>query len=489
MIQSGHHRSRAGSSTVEREVKLHVDSTFRLPPLTGTPLPRRMFTSTYYDTASFDLAQAGITLRYRAERGKRAWQLKIPLRQDRQEIEFVDGQSGPPAALRDLLMLAVGQQALIPVATLRVWRTGVHIRQGRVGVADVVLDRVSVLKEGRVIQQFRELEIAQLHDDEHSLREVEHQLRLAGARDHDGQPTLFRALSLPAPPPDELPAPDAPVADHVKWALARHVRWLIAHDPGTRFGTEPESLHQMRVAARRLRAMLRAARPLLVPDWVGSLQDELHWLGELLGPARDLDVQIALITEESIAIDARDRKPLKDFIASLRAHRDRLQPVLLSELKSTRYVELIRRLRQAAREPAVVESPLTVQDLAKQEFKKLRTALHRLEHSPTNTSLHQLRIKVKRARYTAELAEPSVGKAATAFIKRARILQDLLGTHQDAVQAESQLRYFVNHATSVRAGFVAGRIVERQHARRALVLNRLPKLWKRLLKLGKKTWD
>lgn len=489
MLRSNRRRSQAMSSTVEHELKLNVDSDFRLPPMTGTPLPRQVLTSTYYDTTSYDLALARITLRYRIERGKRTWQLKIPLGQDRQEIELAGGQTGPPSALRDLLMLFVGQRELAPVATLRVWRTGLRVRRGRVDSAEVVLDNVSVMKEGRVIRQFRELEIEQLHDDENSLREVELHLRRAGARDHDGQPKLFRALALPAPAPEMPPAPDAPVVDHVKWALTQHVRWLVAHDPGTRLGTEPESLHQMRVATRRLRAVLRAARPILVPDWATSLQQELKWLSELLGPARDLDVLIAHFTEEAAGLDARERKQLKGFLTSLQTRREQLQPVLLRELQSTRYLELVQRLQQTAHEPPVVESPLTLLDLAKQEFDKLRTTIHRLENPPTNASLHQLRIKVKRARYTAELAEPSARKAATGFIKRARTLQDLLGTHQDAVQAESHLRSFVNSSTSVQTGFVAGRIVERQHARRALVLEKLPKLRERLLKQGKKTWD
>ena len=46
----------------------------------------------------------------------------------------------------------------------------------------------------------------------------------------------------------------------------------------------------MRVATRRMRAILRAARPLLDPEWVRSLRAELGWLGGALGPVRDLDV-------------------------------------------------------------------------------------------------------------------------------------------------------------------------------------------------------
>ena len=65
--------SRALSSKVEREIKLSVDPNFRLPRLSGEPLPRRLLTSVYYDTESHDLAHARITLRRRVERGKAAW--------------------------------------------------------------------------------------------------------------------------------------------------------------------------------------------------------------------------------------------------------------------------------------------------------------------------------------------------------------------------------------------------------------------------------
>ena len=53
----------------------------------------------------------------------------------------------------------------------------------------------------------------------------------------------------------------------------REYRDLLAHDPGTRRGDDPEDLHQLRVATRRLRAFLRAARPLVDHDWAESLRD------------------------------------------------------------------------------------------------------------------------------------------------------------------------------------------------------------------------
>lgn len=474
--------------TVEREVKLAIGDHFRLPELPGTPLPRRRLTSTYYDTSQYDLAHVGITLRHRVERGKQAWQLKLALMKDRQEIELVDRQSVPPTLFRDLLFLHLGQKQLMPVATLRVWRTGVRVRMDNILVADVTLDHVSVMKDGTVLQRFRELEIEQVNGKNGALPDIEQQLRRAGAEDHDGRPKLVRALSLVAPGPEPPLASDAPVMDHVKWVLARHVRWLIAHDPGARLGREPESLHQMRVATRQLRAVLRAARPLLFLEWADSLRDELRWLGQLLGPARDLDVQLAYFREESATLDARDRRPLTQFIAHLETQRNTVQESLLNELKSERYLDLIRRLQQAPHDPTIVESTVTLRDLAKQEFTKLRNAIRQAGDSPNNAKIHKTRIRTKRARYAAELAEPTVGKPATRFINKARAVQDVLGMHQDAIQAEAHIRTFLKHSTSTRAAFAAGRMVERQRRRQEKARRKMARLLRSLIKRGEKAW-
>ena len=486
LVPRGH--SSPISSQRERERKLTVAPDFHLPRLPGVSLPRKLAISTYCDTTAYDLAHARITLRYRIERGKKAWQLKLPLGDDRQEIEVAGTQANPPDSLRQLLMLHLGHRKLVPVVTLRVWRRGFLVRHGRVPVAEIALDTVSVLKNGRIIQRFRELEIEQRQGDEASLRSLERQMREAGASDHDGRPKFFRALSLPASTPAAQPEPKAPVVAYLKWALAQHVEWLVAHDPGTRLGTEPESLHQLRVATRRLRAVLRTAQPILLPTWATTLEQELTWLSELLGPARDLDVQVAHFTQESSDLDARDRKLLAPFISHLRTQRAAVQQMVVSELTGPRYVELIRRLHQAAQNPSVVESPLTVRDLARQEFKKLRRAINRLALSPSDAQLHKIRIKTKRAHYAAELARSSVGKPTGRFIKSARAVQDRLGLHQDAVQAERHVRQFLKYSTSVRAGFLAGRMVERQHQRRLNVRKDMKPLFKALLKRGKKAW-
>lgn len=481
-------RSSPLSSSPEHEIKLSVGINFRLPRLPGTPLPRRLLISTYYDTAAYDLAHARITLRHRIEQGKKSWQLKIPLGNDRQEVEVADTQTAPPTALRELLILHLGQRKLVPVVTLRVWRRGVLVRRGQVPVAEVTLDHVTAVRKDTAIQHFHELEIEQREGDGASLRSLERQLRDAGASDHDGRPKFFRALALPAPTQPTQPEPEAPVVDHLKRALTQHLKWLLAHDPGTRLGTEIESLHQMRVATRRLLAVLRTARPILLPAWAASLQQELKWLSDLLGPVRDLDVQIAYFTEEAAQLNQRDHKLLEQFTAHLRTRRDAAHQLLLSGLTSARYLDLIQRLRQATQVPSVIESPLSIRQLAGRAYKKLRKAIRRLNSSSSDAAFHKIRILTKRARYAADLARWAMGKPAVRFMKAARASQDLLGIHQDAIQAERHVRQFLKYSTSVRAGFLAGRMAERQRHRRDLVRQEIKPLLKTLLKRGKKAW-
>ena len=70
----------------------------------------------------------------------------------------------------------------------------------------------------------------------------------------------------------------------------------------------------------------------------------------------------------------------------------------------------------------------------------------------------------------------------------ARVVQDVLGIHQDAIQAEAYVRTFLKQSTSTRAAFVAGRMVERQRQRREKARQQMRRLLRALLKRGEKAW-
>ena len=160
-------------------------------------------------------------------------------------------------------------------------------------------DNVAVLEGQRVARRFREVEVELLDGDERTLRRLEKELRKAGAR-RDGRVTA-EALSRARPRRGaraRTSTKGAPPGEALGIALEAEYRALLAHDPGTRRGDDPEDLHQLRVATRRLRAFLRAARPLVDGEWAESLREELGWLGGHLGPARDLDVMLGRLRAE-----------------------------------------------------------------------------------------------------------------------------------------------------------------------------------------------
>jgi CHAD domain-containing protein len=461
--------------TLERELKLVPGEGFELPPL-GTELPQRSFVSAYFDTDDLRLASRGVTFRHRNEDGTGAWQLKLPHGASRIELEVQGPPARPPAELVDLLVAHLRGRELVRVARLRTRR-----RVVRADGAEIVDDAVSVLDGQRVTSRFRELEVELLDGDEDALLRLERVLREAGAEPRPLRPKLFQALDLEYPGEPPPPPPGAPPLDVLRFALVDAYERLLAHDPGTRLGSDPEDLHQMRVATRRARAYLRAARPLLDEDWNSELRDELDWLGSALGSARDLDVLLEHVREELEALG--EGHGLEGFVEALEREHDAARKEAVAALSEDRYFALLDRLEAAAPKPAE-KADATLGDLWRDEFRRTRKAFRRLDSNPADDELHAARIKVKRARYAAELAEGDLGRRGEKFVSAAKKVQDVLGEHQDAVVAEERITSWVD-ADPARAE-AAERMLERERKRRTEAREEWPAKWAKLKKRGRK---
>jgi CHAD domain-containing protein len=474
--------------TLERELKLGIGSHFRFPKFRGSRLKPRTFTSIYYDTPDYRLAKAGVTLRRRVQDGHGLWQLKLPIKAARREIEYPDGPNPavpPETLLRPLVALLRGRR-VIPIAKLRTRRVGTRVTDAG-SQADVVLDTVAVLDGKRVARRFSELEVELTRGDESVLGRLEKTLREAGAGDGDTRPKVLHALGLKLPASTPLPS-SAPAVEHFKHALLVQVEALLAHDAGIRIENDPEDVHQMRVATARLRAYLRAARPMLQPEWVEELRKELAWLGHGLGAVRDLDVLLERLRAESPHLNLPERRALNKVLRLFEPDRAKARAELLDALHSPRYFQLLDRLDAAADTPRVVDASASLKEIAARQFKKLRRAMRDLPSTPTDQAIHRIRIKAKRARYAAELAEVTVGKPATRFIERSKDFQDLVGRHQDAIVIEERLRKRLGQTHGTIAAFTLGRLVERQRGYRQAVREVLAKEMKNLARYGKKVW-
>lgn len=283
-------------------------------------------------------------------------------------------------------------------------------------------------------------------------------------------------------------SPSSPTRDHILALMREQLEALRAHEPGTRLGSDPEELHQMRTAVRRLRAILGAVRDMFDPRWVGGLRKELDWLGTVLGARRDLDVLRQHLHGELASLRSNKRVVGRDLLERLDAQRARARDEVLAALDSPRYAKLLDRLEEAVRHPRVVAADLSLPAVARGAFKKLRKAVRALPQDPTDGDLHAVRIRVKRARYAAEMAQPMAGRPADRFIKRAKKVQDVLGEHQDAAVAEERLRGLLGKGRRPPAKMLADTLVSRQRERREAAKADFLDRWPGLERRGRKAW-
>jgi inorganic triphosphatase YgiF len=277
----------------------------------------RSFTATYVDTPDRRLARAGIPLRRRVEKGESIWEARI----GETTVSAPGGPSGPPAELQRLLAALLRGDDVVQVARLRRGKNDVALLDGR-----------------RVLASYGDMDEA-----------------------------LKEALEAPAE--ETAPSKDEPAVEHLRAYLRAQLTEIERHDPAVRVGSDPEDLHKLRVAVRRSRAALRAAKVLLGEDRGREFRDELKWLGRQLGPARDLDVLIARLRTEVAELDGADAVPAGKIIMQLESEREAAQADVLAALESPRYAQLLATVGETVSAPPVATSDLSLAKVAQREFK------------------------------------------------------------------------------------------------------------------------
>jgi CHAD domain-containing protein len=462
---------------VERCVLLDAPAGFSTPRPLGEPVDERAFTTTVFDAPDRILASAGLGLNRRLENGRSVWQLTLPAqRGTTRTLTVAGGPSQPPDVLRELLAGVLRERQLGRIATHRTKRSSLRVRENGHQVAKVARDEIAVMEGQRVERKLSQLEVSlAIADDRVGRRLIKRLLRAGATRRAEPAPPAVGEGSSPL--------------EQTRAMLTAQLREILQHDPGTRLGADPEDLHRMRVATRRARAVLRAARPLLEAEWSDSLRAELGWLGSSLGEVRDLDVLLAHLREEAARLGDEEEFAAQRIVHGLEAERKEARGALLEALESERYAALLDRLEQAALAPVGKEVAVALPALAAAEFESLRKVASKLDASSTDEELHRARVKTKRARYAAELAEPFAGGAATRFIERAKGFQDVVGEHQDAVVAEQRIRALAGSGRATKVAFAAGRLVERERKRRAAARKALPEAWAKLDRSGRRAWS
>jgi CHAD domain-containing protein len=220
---------------------------------------------------------------------------------------------------------------------------------------------------------------------------------------------------------------------------------MLNHEPGTRLGEDPEELHDMRVATRRMRAAMSTFRPVL-PARFEAVRGELKWLATCLGNVRDVEVQIEWLDAVQRRSGWEDATAVGPLIEERRERWALERKELLEALDSERYIKLLEDLTAILREgdQGQGEAATPVRQYGPRVLKKRHRQFRReaegLEPGSDPHLYHLARIRGKKLRYTAEALTPVFGEPVAELVTSIKAAQDLLGEHQDRAMAIGWLR-------------------------------------------------
>ena len=460
------------------------------------PIGTVRLSATYYDTDDLRLARWGITLRRRTGGDDAGWHLKLPVRRrERVELRLPldDAPVGVvPAELLDLVAPYVRRAEVVEVARIDPvrGRTRVLHKTGR-PLAELADDDVEAYRDGQIVARFRELELEALDADaEKAMRKVAKVLKRGGAEPVE-VPKLVRALGeQAAAPPDVVrrpwPEPDDQAGDAVRAHLARHVRRLLIADVDVRRG-QPDAVHQVRVCSRQLRAGLKAFAPLVDEAWACSLIEELRWLADAMGAARETDVLRTRLQSHAAELPEAHEHIARDVVdAALEPQLARALDDANAALRSERHLNLLDALVAAAAAPQLTKRAKrpcerVLPELTDDAWRRLAKRARKLELDGDPHSWHRTRLAAKSARYVAELALPIMGRSMRPLAEGAAEVTDLLGEEHDAAIAQDALAVLaaapgVDGAGGYALGLLAQAAHEDQQRLRARFLERWPRI-------------
>lgn len=469
--------------------------------------------TTYFDTPAMALSRAGVAVRVR--RAGRRWEatakwpgrvrgalhtrpeLTVPLR-GAPTAPF----SPPDGPLAETLRPYLLGRPLQPVLVTHVERRIVDVLPaiGTGVLAELALDTVQLCRPDGTpaAPAYWEVEIEQRGGSAADCVAVGRALR---RRFHlvPSRATKFaRGLSAVLPP-DVAAAPPPPIsvadtrASATRTIIAIQLGRLRAAQPAARRGDDPEAVHEMRVAVRRLRTALRLGAGALPARQIEALGRELAWLASALGEVRDRDVQLANAAWHRRRLAAPARGPIDGFRRALRRQRLAALATLRERLDSTRHTRLLLALERAATAPRRPPTAAGAEPIAaagrgaiSRAIRKLRKLGDAVDELPQADELHTLRIRAKRLRYALEALQPITGRDGRRLTRQLVRLQDVLGRFNDSMVAAVTVRRYRDAlpapAPATRAALSA--IADGELRRAGAAQARFHRAWKRFREKG-----
>ena len=484
--------------------------------LTVEPRSTLEIFDTYLDTDDWRIHRAGFALRVRSGSGTTEATLKSLHSAstevaDRRELtetlvssdnEAIRASIGPVGTR---VCAVSGARNLLPLFELRTSRQRFAIRNtdearqlGEIALDETVISR----PHGEPQASMLRVEVEALTESHESLRSLVKTLRNSCALEaaSDTKYSLgLKSVGLAPPAPEFAATTVDPSMTIVEVAMAnlRHywAAWHL-HEPGARLGEDPEELHDLRVAGRRLDAILRQFHSFLPPEYL-KIRATLKTVLTALGHARDLDVALGELQDFRRKLPKSDRlilEPLKKHLLSERGRaRARMLSVLDSIWVQKNFEELTSLLTAPSAESEAPSANLALQaspGLLRRRFRKLRKRAGLLSLDSSTEKYHEVRGQVKKLRYALDAVAVLYGKPAVEMVRALRRWQENLGVQQDAAVATLRLNALARanpESIPAETVFLMGRLAESHlsaaaHARKrsATGYRKVRQKWKKL---------
>jgi inorganic triphosphatase YgiF len=475
----------------------------------GAGAEQQQLEAVYFDTSDLRLLRAGVTLRRRVGGSDEGWHLKLPAGGDSRDEHRLPlaghDPVDPPAELASLVRVHSRGAALAPVAQLNTTRrrwlmSDSHGHE----VVELVEDKVSAHTMGAetTAVSWREVEVELAeHGQAELLDRIEAQLLTVGVHRSKSKSKLGRLLAdrLPAEPKKKSKVKPGSAGAVVLDYLRAQAEQIRAQDPLVRRDA-PDAVHQLRVAARRMRSALQAYGEVIDGDATRGLTDELKWVGGELSAARDTEVIEERLVE---AINGLPDELVMGPVAAqvtrtLQRRRAEGQEVALAALDSDRYLALHEQidallsdppLTPRAKRPADRELPKQMGRVWRRLAKRVLAAEALDAGAERDIALHETRKAGKRLRYAGEVAEPAVGEPAARLQLHAKAVHKLLGDHQDSVVARPVIRELAGQAhLDGGNGFTFGILHGLEADRADRAERELPEAWSQLSRPENTKW-
>ena len=414
--------------------------------------PEQTVSHTWLDTFDWRLHSAGISLEYLDDG---------PL-----ILQFPDGNrlQGPrpkkwpalladlPAGrLRDALAPIVTLRALLPVVTVqRAVRESRVLNTDEKTVARLLTESAADGTSQLQVQPLRGYNV----DGDRIARLVGGVDGLTAATTTPYDDALALATRSPNDRAQDVLArlrPTTPAAVAIASMLAQFAAVIDDNVAGTIAAIDTEFLHDLRVAVRRSRSILKLAGDVLPANIAEQFQPEFKWLGDLTTPVRDLDVYLLELDNMAARLSSADPHDLDPFRSFLVRHRASERRRLVRGLRSRRFEQVMSdwraALAQVTTESDDANGGPAAAALARQRidraFRRVLRRGKRITADSPSEQVHELRKRCKELRYLLEVFRPVCADAPyRPLIKELKALQDTLGDFQDGEVQREAVREF-----------------------------------------------